>query len=277
MKKKVQIGDATLFLADCLDVLPELRDIDAVVTSPPYNLGSTPWPALGHWRPGHKCSGGAGKWKRGTANSANGVNYGLHNDAMEWKAYVEWIHDIITALWTSLSDDGVIFLNHKPRVVGARLWVPLELIPRFPIAVDLRQIIIWDRGGGINYTITGYVPMHEWLMVLAKPDFRLKNTAASGAGDVWRLNPETNNDHPAPFPLDLPLRAIQTTNAKLVLDPFMGSGSTGVAAIREGRKFIGIEIEPKYFALACDRIQAEYNRSVLFADPPAAVTLFDAV
>lgn len=82
------IGNATLYLGDCREVVPTLAPVDIVVTSPPYNLGSAPWARLGHWRPGTSSgSGGHAKWKQGAAGG-DGVEYGQHQDAMPWADYV---------------------------------------------------------------------------------------------------------------------------------------------------------------------------------------------
>lgn len=252
------IGDATLILADCREVIPTLAPVDTVITSPPYNLGSAPWARLGHWRPGTPSgSGGRAKWKTGA--SGDGVEYGTHEDALPWPDYVAWQRDIISMLWDRLSSTGAIFYNHKPRVVGTRLWTPQELIPE---GVELRQIVVWARPGGMNYNATAFVPTHEWVMVLAKSDFRLKSRGVSGLGDVWQMKPE-RNDHPAPFPLDLPTKVLEATAGSIVLDPFMGSGTTGIAALRTDRKFTGIEIEPKFFDMACRRIEAEVSQCKL--------------
>jgi site-specific DNA-methyltransferase (adenine-specific) len=250
-----------LHLGDCLEVMKAMPDesIDCVITSPPYNLGQQPWPHLGHYRVGDKQSGGAGKFKRG-CNAASGVRYGVHQDSMPWPRYVEWQQGVLSALWRLLSADGVIFYNHKPRVIGDRLWTPLELIP--PVAT-VRQIVIWDRGGGVNYTTTAFVPMHEWIIVMAKPDFRLRSKGVSGIGDVWRI-PTDKNDHPAPFPLKLPRRALESVSARKVMDPFMGSGTTGVACMKSGVDFIGIEIDPNHFTKAKRRIEAEQASTPLF-------------
>lgn len=76
------------------------------------------------------------------------------------------------------------------------------------------------------------------------------------------MTPE-RNEHPAPFPLALPTKAIEATAGGLVLDPFMGSGTAGVAAMRAGRPFVGIEIDRRFFDMACERLQAEYAQPVL--------------
>lgn len=256
------IGNATLYCGDCRAVLPLVGPVDLVVTSPPYNLGSAPWARLGHWKPGAKSgSGGHKKWKAGAEGGA-GVEYGTHEDALPWEEYVAWQRDVLSMLWGKLSAGGAIFYNHKPRVIGTRLWLPTELIPP---EIELRQVVVWSRPGGMNYNPTAFVPTHEWIMVLAKPDFRLKSRGVSGLGDVWDMKPE-KNEHPAPFPLDLPAKAIEATGAKIVLDPFMGSGTTGVAGLRAGCTFIGIDVEPRYCAMARTRIAAEQQQPALFAD-----------
>jgi DNA modification methylase len=238
-----------LHLGDCAEIIPTIDPVDLVITSPPYNLGGAPWARLGHWKPGNKSgSGGRAKWSSGA--SGDGVNYGTHEDALPWPDYVEWQRRILSLLWDRITDRGAIFYNHKPRVIGTRLWSPVELLPP---EIELRQIIVWARPGGMNYNATAFVPTHEWIMVLAKPDFRLKSRGVSGLGDVWSMRPE-RNEHPAPFPLGLPAKAIEATGARRVLDPFMGSGTTGIAAVKAGCDFTGIEIDPTYFEMARRRM-----------------------
>ncbi|MCC5613237.1 site-specific DNA-methyltransferase, partial [Nostoc sp. CHAB 5834] len=102
-----------------------------------------------------------------------------------------------------------------------------------------------------------FTPSHEWIMIFAKPGFKLKRKLGALGPDVWTIPPARNNDHPAPFPVELPLRAIQSCNAKVILDPFSGSGTTGVAAVRSGREYIGIELSAEYNAQAEARIAEE--------------------
>lgn len=254
--------DVQLILGDCLTILPTLpsHSIDAVITSPPYNLGSSPWPHLGNWKPGDASGAGSNsKWRNGSDAGA-GIQYGTHSDTLPWPEYVAQQRAVLSELWRLLKDDGAIFYNHKPRVVGAKLWTPLELVPEECI---LRQIVIWARPGGMNFNPTAFVPTHEWILVLAKPDFRLRSRGASGVGDVWRMNPETN-EHPAPFPLELPQRILSTLDAEMILDPYAGSGTTAVACIQAERRFVGIEIDPHWHALAERRCAAERNRYPLF-------------
>jgi site-specific DNA-methyltransferase (adenine-specific) len=241
-----------IYHADCREVLPTLPSgsIDLVVTSPPYNLGVTTGGGfpIGHYAVDAPMAkrGGQGKWPG--AALANG--YEDYDDAMPPAEYEMWQRETLSALWRLLNEHGAIYYNHKPRVQGGLLWTPLALNPGLPV----RQIVIWARAGGINFSPVFYVPTHEWIVVFARPEFRLRSKGASGAGDVWSIPQESNTKHPAPFPERLPLTAIETTGAKLILDPFMGSGTTLVAAKRLGRKAIGIERERKYCDLAIERL-----------------------
>lgn len=242
----------TLYLGDCLEVLPQLDvHADLVLTSPPYNLGSGPWPRLGHWKPGDSPDGKS-KWRNGS-DGGGGTQYANYLDAMPHPQYVAWQHSVLGLCWAALRETGAIFYNHKPRVVGAKLWLPLELNPGLP----LRQIVIWARSGGMNFNPTAYVSTHEWLMIFAKPRFRLRDKGASGVGDVWTIPAESNTPHPAPFPLALAHRAIETTAPTLVLDPFAGWGTTLRAAKDVGCRSVGIEIEERYAELAAKRLHQE--------------------
>lgn len=227
-----------IYHGDCLDVMMQMpsRSVGLIVTSPPYNLGL-------------KRRGGMKNTLWPSAKLANG--YRSYDDAMPHDQYVEWLGDVLNESWRLLSDDGAIFMNHKPRIQKGKLWTPLDLNLDLPV----RQIVIWDRGSGLNFNPTFCTPSHEWIVIYAKPKFRFAKGKAPR--DVWHIPPERKNDHPAPFPVELPLTAIESTNATEVLDPFMGSGTTGVAALRCGRKFIGMELDEQYAANAVARIDAE--------------------
>ena len=231
------------------DVLPLLTEVDLVFTSPPYNLGTTTGGGfpVGHYLPEARLGqrGGVGKWSGGAL--ADG--YGIHSDAMLHDEYIRWQHRILRLCWQTLTDTGAIYYNQKPRVLGGEVVTPLVYNPGLPI----RQVVIWARAGGINFSPSFYVPTHEWILILAKPDFRLKSKGASGIGDVWVIPQESGTVHPAPFPLALPSRAIETTASRLVLDPFCGSGTSLVAAKSHGVKAIGIEIEERWCDLAASR------------------------
>lgn len=258
-KRMETIGACTLYLGDCMDVIPKVRTIQTVITSPPYNLGSTTGGGIertGHYAPDAKMGarGGQGKWSRSNQEGGLGNGYSGYSDNLPHDEYVDWQKSLLECCWDRLSDEGAIFYNHKPRILNGALVTPLAYVPDLPV----RQIVIWARAGGINYSPSYYVPTHEWIVVIAKPSFRLRDKSASGVGDVWRIPQERNDLHPAPFPLHLPAQIIETTKAGVVLDPFMGSGTTGVACARAGRPFIGVERDAGYFEAACRRIRDAY-------------------
>lgn len=246
-----------IYHGDCRDVLPLLPSgaCDLVVTSPPYNLGNTSGGGmpgkkpLGHYDPAggmHK-RGGMGKWSGGAL--AHG--YQDYHDNLPHAEYVAWQHETLRELWRVINERGAIYYNHKPRVLDGVLVAPLAYIPT---DLPIRQVVIWQRAGGVNFSPAFYLPTHEWVVIIAKEAFRLRSKGASGAGDVWSIPQEANPDHPAPFPERIPLTAIETTGAKVVLDPFMGSGTTLVAAKRLGREAIGIELSEQYCEIAARRL-----------------------
>ena len=249
----------TIYNADCREVLGQLEPVDLVLTSPPYNLGNTTgggFPKVGHYDPqaGMIKRGGQGKWR----NAAIANGYGACSDSMPMPEYIAWQKQVLTLLWGKLTTTGAIYYNHKPRVLDGLVLLPLAYSPDLP----LRQVVIWARAGGINFSPSFYCPTHEWLCIFAKEGFRLRDKGASGAGDVWYIPQEMKNPHPAPFPLALAKQAISTTKAKTILDPFMGSGTTLRAAKDLGLKAIGIEIEKKYCDIAIQRLRQQ----VLFGE-----------
>ena len=125
-----------------------------------------------------------------------------------------------------------------------------DIVGGFPV----RQIIIWQRAGGINFSDHFFLPTYEVIYLIAKPDFRL-NPKANSVGDVWKIHQDYKNPHPAPFPVALVSRIIGATGAEIVLDPFMGSGTTAVVAKKLGRQYIGIELSPDYCQMAEARLQ----------------------
>lgn len=234
----------TIYHGDCEDVLPTIAPVGLIVTSPPYNMGLVPG------------GNGRGMYRPGTSNKAGRFRegYGEHADALPQDEYDAWQRRIIAACWAALADDGAIFYNCRPRVEHGVLRLPLGL----DFGVPVRQIITWDRGTGIDVTLRQFCTRGEYIVLLSKPDFRLVDHSASGMGDVWRLGMEHNDlGHPAPFPVSLPLKALQATGATTVLDPFMGSGTTLRAAKDLGRRAIGIELEERYCEIAATRMGQE--------------------
>lgn len=258
------VDGITLYHGDNLDVMPLVGQFDLVFTSPPYNLGAVPtgFKPLGHWKPGAiSGSGGRGAWKGG-ANSGHGVEYGAHDDAMPWDEYVAWQKATMLAMDRQLTDDGAIFYVHKPRTVGTRLWRPDALVPD---VLTVRCEIVWDRGSGMNFTPTAFVPNTERILVIARDDWRIPK-GQRGIGDVWRIPADTSTEHPAPFPVALPSRALTATKPHRVLDPYAGSGSTLLAAKAAGITAVGIEKDERWCELIVRRLDAGVQSSLFLDD-----------
>ncbi len=228
---------------DCRPLMSAMPagSVPLVVTSPPYNL-------LNSSGNGMK-NGNGGKWARSALMQGQG--YADHGDCMPHADYVEWQRECLRAMLRVLTPDGAIFYNHKWRVQRGRLQDRADIMDGFPV----RQIIIWQRSGGFNHNPGYFLPTYEVIYLIANPEFRLAPKAGS-IGDVWRIRQDRGNPHPAPFPVELARRAIAATTAQVVLDPFMGSGTTAVAAALEGRAYIGLEISSEYCQLARQRIAA---------------------
>lgn len=234
----------TLYHADCMDVLPMPEMLDIAVTSPPYNMGLIPGGnGRGMYRPG--AGNKAGRFRAGYD--------GANDDAMEQGDYDAWQREVLVATYASVTMG--VFYNHRPRIEHGLLRVPLS----FDFAgIPLRQIITWDRGTGIDVNVRHFCSRAEWIMLFAKPDFRLVDHSASGMGNVWKMNAERNKrGHPAPFPIELPARCIAATGALSVLDPFAGIGTTLQAAREAGIRAVGIEKSEEYCETAALRLSEE--------------------
>ncbi len=151
-----------------------------------------------------------------------------------------------------LKNDGAIFYNHKWRVQGGLLQDRQDIISGFPV----RQIIIWRRKGGINFNPGYFLPTYEVIYIIAKPKFKLA-PKANAYGDIWEFTQDMNNPHPAPFPQELIERIISSTKAEVILDPFMGSGTTATVAKKLNRHYIGIDAAPEYCKMAEKRLNGE--------------------
>ena len=234
MKPYYQDDAVTIYHGDCLDVIPTLDAFGAVFTSPPYNL----------------CEGGRNP--SGSDWSELKAGYASYSDDLPRPEYLAWQQTVLLALWAGLTVDGAIFYQHKPLARGNAITDPRECVPS---EIPIRQVITWDRGdSGVQRSFWHLCPSYEWIFVLAREGFRYNTLSV---GDVWRVRPDGSDLHPASFPLQLPTRAIGTTDARTVLDPFMGSGTTLRAAKDLGRRAIGIEIEERYCEIAAKRMAQE--------------------
>lgn len=119
----------------------------------------------------------------------------------------------------------------------------------------MRQIIIWHRSGGINFNPGYFLPNYEVIYLIAKKDFTLA-PKANALGCVWRVAQQTGTPHPAPFPPELVRNCLAAIDEGPVLDPFIGSGTTGLVATERGLDWVGIDISADYLDIAAQRIAA---------------------
>lgn len=230
---KIICGDAV----EIMEQIPS-GSVDLIITSPPYNLKNSTGNGMKDGR--------GGKW----ANAALQNGYTHHDDCMPHDEYVKWQRECLTEMLKIIPEDGAIFYNHKWRVQDGLLQDRQDIINGFPV----RQIIIWKRKGGFNFNHGYFLPTYEVIYLIAKPKFKLA-TKANALGDVWEFTQEMGNDHPAAFPVALINRIVSSTDAKIILDPFIGSGTTAISAINYNRSYIGIDLSPEYCKMAEKRIE----------------------
>ena len=237
---KSNCGQASLILGDCLEVLPSIqRKFDLVFTSPPYNCGK---------------------------------EYGEHDDNQEQSKYWDWLERFASTMSQSLRVGGVACINHGVWMGSRteRIEVADELIPLFSRYIPKRDTIIWNKGQATagsawgNYSNSPRIrAQHEHVFVFGgfgnteKSDIDWSDWA-SFTTSIWNIPPPKQpTSHPAVMPVEVAHRCIMLYSPKKggVCDPFCGTGTTGVAAIRNGRHFLGIETNKRYFDIARDRIQ----------------------
>ena len=250
-----------LHCGDCRDVLAGLppASVDVVVTSPPYNLD---------------------------------LRYATYRDRREEGEYLDWMVEVATAVRRVMRPDASFFLNISGS--SARPWLPVELIVRLRALFVLQNHITWIKSiatgadsvghykpvGGERFlnhahehvfhlTLDGNVKLDR--LAIGVPFKDKSNIARRGhardlrcRGNTWFIPYATVQSkaekfhHPGTFPVDLPRWCIRLHGraAPVVLDPFMGTGTTMVAGLLEGGRGIGIDIDPAYVAIAEDRIAA---------------------
>ena len=243
------MSDCVLLQGDCLQILKQLPDrrVDLVVTSPPYNMNL-------RIRNGVYCS-------RQIVKELS-TKYENFADNMPMEEYYEWNKNILTEL-LRVSDTVfyvVQFLTgNKPAL--------FRLIGQF--ANSIKEIIIWDKINAQPAIGAGVLnSQFEVVLILSNdaPESRKFANAQFARGtlsNVWNIKrgKKINKNHGAVFPEELVENIIANFSraGDVILDPFMGTGTTGAVAIREGRKFLGIELDPDYFQFAKDRINGSRN------------------
>jgi site-specific DNA-methyltransferase (adenine-specific) len=230
---KIHCGDCI----SLMKMMPE-KSVGAIVTSPPYNLKNSTGNGMKDGR--------GGKW----SSAALLKGYSDHADDMTHDEYVAWQRACLDGMMRLLKDDGAIFYNHKWRVQGGLLQDRQDILSGFPV----RQIIIWKRNGGINFNKGYFLPTYEVIYLIAKKNFIL-SPKANAMGDVWEIPQTRDNPHPAPFPIELAEKCVSATTAEVIFDPFMGSGTTAIAAMNHGRDWIGVDVSETYCRMAEERIE----------------------
>ena len=236
-----------IILGDAREVLKRLPDncVHLVVTSPPYNAGKE------------------------------------YDEDLTLSEYLDFIEEVVREVYRVLVWGGRVCFNIAN--LGRRPYIPLHayLIQLFEeIGFLFRGEVIWDKGDAVSGASTAWGTwmsavnpilrdQHEYIIVLSKGSFEREKRGKRDTitreefleftKSVWRFPPESAKrvGHPAPFPEELPYRCIQlyTFEGDVVLDPFVGSGTTCVVAAKTGRHFIGIDIEEEYVRIAEKRVR----------------------
>ena len=257
-RKEILAEGIELYLGDCREVLPTLGKVDAVVTSPPYNqLDCLKRKPSGLWA---DKSGGAGFVKSWQDNG--------YSDDLPESVYQLQQNNLFATLLGICNPTASLFYNHQLRWRDGVLLHPVKWFE--PKGWRPRAEIVWDRGGGMMFNARMFVRFDERILWFTASDEWKWNQECVGLSTIWRVARTQNKEHPVAYPVELPTNCIAATTDRgdLVLDPFMGSGTTGVAAVKLGRKFIGIEIEPKYFDIACKRISEALKQPDFFVEKP---------
>jgi site-specific DNA-methyltransferase (adenine-specific) len=244
--EKVQIGECTLYRGDCLEVMAGLEpdSAHAVIMDPPY------------------CSGGATEASRGRA-----THQGLRSETIR-KGRFGWFEsdNMTTAGLCELLRSVCV---RAPVITSGSIlsFCDWRMVSMLAPAMEsagwrLRNICVWDKGHfGCG---TGFRPAHEMVLHLTK---RSPSFYSASVGNVLRHKRPADREHPTQKPVGLLADLINVVApvGGTILDPFMGSGTAGVACAQTGRRFVGIEADPDHFATARARIEQAYADSPLLA------------
>jgi len=217
MKAMEQIGDCTLYLGDCMDVMPHLGHFDALVTDPPYGIGE---------------SGGKSKTRSNLANADKYEHLGWDDRLAQEEIDVA----------RSMCRHHIVFGGNYYELPPTPCW------------------LVWNKlnTGDFADCELAWTNLNQ---AVRKIDL-LWNGMIRAERHIDRVHPTQKPVGVMQFCLDqLP------ADAATVFDPFMGSGTTGVACVQSGKTFVGIEREPSYFDMACQRMQDAVNQPRLFDDP----------
>lgn len=251
---------------DCMQLLKSLPDcsIDLVVTSPPYNLK------------GLKVSNGKKSKSDDEYGWVDVIEYDGYDDDMNEEQYQQWQIELLDEIFRVLTPSGSLFYNHKDRACKGTVINPLMWIQHSKL--NLKQIIVWDRKTSLNSNANFYLPSTEYIYWLTKSKknvrfnrqlYLMKDGDQKGEyvnlASVWTVSPGQKfkykgETHPAPYPIELVDRIIPSVLSGgegniVVLDPFMGSGTTAISAIKNGVNWLGFEQSEKYIEMANERIE----------------------
>ena len=220
-----------LFLGDCLDILKTIpRDsIDLIITSPPYNLGNN--------------------------HHTGNRRHNPYDDNMPEKEYQKWQETVLTECFRVLNSTGSVLYNHKHRIKNGLAITPYSWILKTPL--KLKQMITWVNLSQ-NFDKCRFYPFTEEVYWLSKTE-KTQFYNSQNFSNVFEWKAEgTNKEHTRSFPKRMVFDLLRCfPEAKIVLDPFMGSGTTGVVCKTLGIDFIGIEKNSAYFESAKKRIDLD--------------------
>lgn len=229
MTEKVEIGNATLYCGDCIEILPEFEHIDCILTDPPYGGGLSMDYAK-------RFKSQAGNWWKNSDRSYQSRHEDIIGDDKPF------------------DPSHLLALNAPINIMWGANWYASRL-------PDRGGWWAWDKRRGIEDA--------EWPMSEIELAWTNIGKGARIFRYMWfgllRDGERGEHYHPTQKPIALMEWCLQKAKLPgIVCDPYMGSGPTGVAAIRLGRKFVGIEIDRTYFDIACERIDKEASQGKLF-------------
>lgn len=243
--QKVTIGGATLYHGDAMHILPYLPASDLAVSDVPYALtsGGQPDPK------GHRTMAGIFSRDR------------YSNDGQIIPATVPF-PDMMAAIYAALVDDADCYVMANDKNVHPLTDAALGA------GFQFHNLLVWDK---ITPTANRwYMKNLEFTLYLWKGRARTINNPS--AKQIIRGGLDKAAGHPTEKPVPLMAEYIRNSSqpGQVVLDPFMGSATTGVAALQLGRRFVGVEIDPAFFAMSCERIRAAVAHPDMYAEPANA-------
>lgn len=237
------IGNARLYLGDARDVLPEISAVNVVCTDPPYRVSK------GGFAADLQLEGGFGGWMKDYGNQGDIVQCDIE--------FAEWMPLVFAALGEQA---------HAYFMTNGRNLKDMQATGE-DAGFRLHTLLVWDKRAALPNKY--YQNVTEFGLFMFKGKARTINDPSSK--NLISIFQRDESPHPTEKPVELMRYWIANSSAPgdLVLDPFMGSGTTGVAALQSGRRFIGIESDPKWFDVACRRIAAATTQGQLFTEQAA--------